>query len=210
MMVPVYNQEGQKIEEIELPSAIFEVEKNSDLVYQVATSHMSNKRQVIAHTKHRGEVSGGGKKPWAQKHTGRARQGSIRSPLWRHGGVAFGPRSERVYKKTINEKMNRKALLTVLSEKARNNFIVVVSVLSLEAPKTKVLNAIMRKLPCDAKKSVLLLPGIQKTVALAAQNIPFLTVRSPKDLNILDLLSSKFLIMQKESIQTLADRFKVS
>ncbi len=207
MKVPVYNIQGEKVEEMELPSSIFEVEKNSDLVYQVATSQMANQRKVIAHTKHRGEVSGGGKKPWAQKHTGRARHGSIRSPLWRKGGVAFGPRSSRVFKKTINAKMRKKALFIVLSEKAKNNFFVVVDSLALQSPKTKLLYGILQKLPSANKTSILLLPAKEKNLSLAARNIPSLSVLGAKDLNVLALLSSQFVIIPKEGIAVIEKTF---
>lgn len=207
MKVPVYNIQGEKTEEVELPTAVFDVPLNKDLLYQVVTSQMSNRRQVIAHTKHRGEVSGGGKKPWAQKHTGRARHGSIRSPLWRKGGVAFGPRSERTYKKDINTKMKKKALFIVLSEKARNNFLVVLNALALETAKTKVLNGILQKLPSGLKNSILILPKKDANVSLAARNIPSLQVFGAKDVNALDLLSSKFLIIPKEAISVIEQHF---
>ena len=119
MIVPIYNQKGEDVGKEELEKEIFEVPFNADLVHQVAVSQMSNKRQLLAHTKDRGEVSGGGKKPRAQKGTGRSRQGSIRSPLWIGGGVTFGPRKERNFKKIIPKKMKRKAFLVVLSEKVR-------------------------------------------------------------------------------------------
>ena len=207
MKVPVYNIQGEKIEEMELPSSIFEVEKNPDLVYQVATSQMANQRKVIAHTKHRGEVSGGGKKPWAQKHTGRARHGSIRSPLWRKGGVAFGPRSNRVFKKAINAKMRKKALFVVLSEKAKNNLFVVVDSFALQSLKTKVLHGILGKLPSANKTSLLLLPAKEKNLSLAARNIPSLSVLGAKDLNVLALLSSQFVIIPKEGVSVIEKTF---
>ena len=207
MKVPVYNIQGEKIEEMELPVSIFGGKENSDLVYQVATSQMANQRKVIAHTKHRGEVSGGGKKPWEQKHTGRARHGSIRSPLWRHGGVAFGPRSTRVFKKTINSKMRKAALFAVLSDKVKHNHFVVVDKFGLETPKTKILNAILHKLPSTNKTSILLLPAKEKNLSLAARNIPFLSVLGAKDANALALLSAQFVIIPKEGVKVLESTF---
>ncbi len=125
MKVDLYNQKGEVEGSVILPKEIFEVAFNSDLVHQVAVSLMANKRQISAHTKNRAEVQGSGIKPWRQKGTGRARHGSIRSPLWRGGGITFGPRTEKVFEKDIPKKMRRKALFMVLSEKAKNNQIIV-------------------------------------------------------------------------------------
>src|SRR3989344_4067362 len=125
MKVDLYNQNGEVAGSVNLPKEIFEVKFNADLVHQIAVSQMANKRQVSAHTKIRSEVRGGGKKPWRQKGTGRARHGSIRSPLWRGGGITFGPRNDKVYEKDIPKKMRRKALLMALSQKAKNSQLVV-------------------------------------------------------------------------------------
>ena len=137
MNVNLYNQKGEKVGEVKLPSEIFDVPFNEDLVWQVIYCQMANKRKPIAHTKDRSEVRGGGRKPWSQKGLGRARVGSIRSPLWRGGGVTFGPRKERKFKKRIPKKMKRKALFCVLSEKLRRNLIVFLDKLVLEKIKTK-------------------------------------------------------------------------
>jgi len=124
MKVSVYDQQGKEIGTTLLPKEIFEVPMNLDLLHQIVTSSMANERRVIAHAKNRGEVRGGGKKPWKQKGTGRSRQGSIRSPLWKGGGVTFGPRNNRVFKKKIPKKMRKKALFMVLSEKLRHNLLI--------------------------------------------------------------------------------------
>ena len=123
MKFSVINQKGEKLKETLLPKEIFEVKSNNDLIHQVVVSQMSNRRKNIAHTKDRSEVSGGGRKPWRQKGLGKARHGSIRSPIWIGGGVTFGPTKERVFKKKINKKMRRKALFMVLSAKAKNNLL---------------------------------------------------------------------------------------
>jgi len=145
MLVNAYNQKGEEIGKTELPKEIFEVGLNSDLVYQVVLSQTANRRQVLAKTKDRSEVRGGGRKPWRQKGTGRARHGSIRSPIWKGGGVTFGPTTEKVFKKIIPKKMRRKALFMVLSAKAKENLILVLDKLEIEKPKTKSMIDIFEK-----------------------------------------------------------------
>ncbi|MBI1984761.1 MAG: 50S ribosomal protein L4 [Candidatus Wildermuthbacteria bacterium] len=207
MKTPVYNQEGAEIETMELPEKMFGLEWNGDLVHQVAVSQMANRRKAIAHTKHRGEVSGGGKKPWAQKGTGRSRQGSTRSPLWRHGGVVFGPRSDRAFSQKINDKMRRKALCMVFSEKARKNFLVVVDAIALQEPKTKLLKNILQKLPSKSESSMLILSLKDESLQRAGRNLPLLSVVQARNVNVLDLLSAKFLVITKEGIQALQNTF---
>ena len=133
----IYNQEGKKIGEVELPKRIFNAPWNSDLVHQVVISMQSNARTPVAHTKGRGDVRGGGRKPWKQKGTGRARHGSRRSPIWVGGGVTHGPLSEKNYKKKINKKMKTQALYAVLSRKAKDKEIILLDTLNISKPKTK-------------------------------------------------------------------------
>lgn len=212
MSIAVYNQKGEKVEDIELPKEIFDVKLNSDLVRQVAVSQMSNRRERIAHTKNRGEVRGGGRKPWPQKHTGRARHGSIRSPLWRHGGITFGPRSEINFKKKIPTKMRRKALFMVISAKARNDFLIILDKLKLDAPKTKLMAQVIGELKAKIENfkrgSILIaLPGLDKNLILATRNLPNARVLQAKDLNTLDLLSYKYIITPKDSIKVIQETF---
>ena len=207
MKVPVYNQKGEKLKEVLLPKEIFEVPMNSDLVHQVVVSQMANRRRIIAHTKNRGEVSGGGKKPWAQKGLGRARQGSTRSPIWRHGGVVFGPRKEKVFKKKIPKKMKRKALFMVLSAKVKNNLLVLVDKLELEKAKTKLIAEIFKKLPSRDEGTLIALPVLEKNIILAARNLPKVQLMQAKDLNALDLLSFKYLIMPEECLKLMKENF---
>src|SRR3990167_2180328 len=136
MELPIFSMEGKKVGTIALPEAIFGVQWRSDLVHQVTTAMQANARQKRANTKDRSEVSGGGKKPWKQKGTGQARHSSTRSPIWRHGGITFGPRSTRDYSEKINKKMRIGALLSVLSRKAKEGEIILVDKLSFAAPKT--------------------------------------------------------------------------
>ena len=147
MFVKTYDQTGKEVGQTRLPLEIFGVKMNQDVVHRVVLAQRANQRQITAHTKDRSEVRGGGKKPWRQKGTGRARHGSIRSPLWRGGGVTFGPRKERNFKQKINKKMRRKALFMVLSAKAKDNLLVILSDLKLEKPKTKLMAEVLKQLP---------------------------------------------------------------
>lgn len=207
MIVAIYNQEGEKVSQTRLPAELFGQKVNSDLVHQVTVSQMANRRKVIANTKDRGEVRGGGRKPWRQKGTGRARHGSIRSPIWKGGGVTFGPTKERVFKKSIPKKMRRKALFMVLSAKANNNLIIILDKLKLEQVKTKSMDKIFKKLPCQEKNLLLVLPEIDKKLILASRNIPAVQTIQAKDLNCLDLLSFKYLVMPKETIKVIKETF---
>ncbi len=207
MKIPAYNQNGEKIEEIELPDEIFNVRFNPDLVHQVVVSQMANRRKVIAHTKDRGEVSGGGRKPWRQKGLGRARHGSIRSPLWRHGGITFGPRKEKVFKKKIPKKMKRKALFMVLSEKARNNCLILLDKLNIKEPKTKLAREVLKKLSINNQSALVALPSVDRNLILSLNNLPNVQSIQAKDITALDLLSFKYLIMLKDSIKVIKETF---
>lgn len=207
MKVASYKQSGEKAGTVELPDGVFGVDLNEDLVHQVMVAQQANRRQVSAHTKGRGEVAGGGKKPWAQKHTGRARHGSIRSPIWKGGGVTFGPTSERVYKKKINTKMRRKALFMVLSEKARKDLLVILEDLKLDSPKTKPLSDILDKLPCDKKKSVVALPNMDQNIIKAGNNIESVQTIQARDLNVLDLMNATYIVMPTESAKVIEETF---
>lgn len=207
MEVNLYNQKAENIGKVELPDSVFAVPSNNDLLHQVVTSQTANKRQVIAHAKGRSEVRGGGKKPWRQKGTGRARHGSIRSPIWKGGGVTFGPTKERNFKKKINKKMAQKALLVALSEKARNHNIIMVDELKLSAPKTKEVTAIIKefKNKLGSLGSILMisLPD-NKNLYRAAKNIQNLGLVEARNLNVLDVLSYKNLLIMKDAINVIS------
>ena len=207
MQAPIYNLDGEKIGKTELPSGIFGLKFNPDLVWQVVVSQMANKRKTIAHTKTRAEVSGGGRKPWPQKGLGRARHGSIRSPLWRHGGIVIGPRKERVFKKKIPKKMKRKALFMVLSQKLKDGEIILVKELKIEKPKTKIFFNILKKLPLKKLSALIALPKVNRNLVLASRNIPKVKTILAKDLNCLDLLSFKYLILPVDSIKVIEKTF---
>ncbi len=207
MKTIVYNQAGKEVGDITLPKEVFEVDFNSDLVHQVMVSMMSNKRQNSAHTKNRGEVSGSGIKPWRQKGTGRARHGSKRSPIWRGGGITFGPRNEKNYEKVIPAKMRRKALLMMLSEKAKSNNLVILDEIKLEKGKTKEIAVSLQKLPCKEQTTLIALPNYDKKIVLASRNIKKTSINEARNLNVLELLNHKFLIMPKDAIKEIEKIF---
>ncbi|OGZ35326.1 MAG: 50S ribosomal protein L4 [Candidatus Portnoybacteria bacterium RIFCSPLOWO2_01_FULL_43_11] len=216
MLVNIYNQQGKEIGKAELPSEIFDVKMNNDLVHQAVVTQMANKRQVLAHTKDRSEVRGGGKKPWRQKGTGRARHGSIRSPIWKGGGVTFGPTKERVFSKKINKKMKRKALFMALSSKVRDQEFVLLDKLELVEAKTKKMFEILRNifrvlasvrnkdkesLPKGRTPGVLIvLPASNVKIIRAARNIPKIKIIRADSLNVVDILSFKYLLMPQEAV----------
>ena len=200
----IYNILGKEVGTVELPKEIFGVTFNSDLVHQVVTSMMSNARTGTADTKDRSDVRGGGRKPWKQKGTGRARHGSSRSPIWKGGGVTHGPLAEKSYKKKINKKMRAKALFMVLSSKLKEGNVLFVDSLDFTSAKTKdaakafkTLSGIkgFERLGGKKRTAVIALPGKSDTSARAIQNLPQVEITYVKDINPVDLLSSKYLVM---------------
>jgi large subunit ribosomal protein L4 len=207
MNVKCYNQIGKEVGQARLPKEVFGLQVKADLVHQVVVSQMANRRQATAHTKDRSEKRGGGRKPWRQKGTGRARHGSIRSPLWRGGGVTFGPRKEKVYKKQIPQKMKRKALLMALSGKAKNGLLLLLDEIKFAKISTKQVAEMLKKLPCSRGSILIALPRIDKNIILSARNIPKVETIQAKDLNALDVLSYKWLVIPKESIKLVKEIF---
>lgn len=215
MDATIYNKSGKSAGKITLSPEAFGLSWNADLVHQVMVSMMSNARQPIAHTKTRGEVRGGGKKPWRQKGTGRARHGSTRSPLWVGGGVAHGPRNDKDYGRKVNKAVKAKAFLTLLSKKWRDGEVLFVDSLSFDAPKTK-----------DAKSTLVALGGAKgfETLATKRKNAAFIAlakkdenteksfgnigsvvVDEVRNINLLDLLNNKFIVIENpvESIKVI-------
>ncbi|MBI5732717.1 50S ribosomal protein L4 [Candidatus Jorgensenbacteria bacterium] len=205
MKTPLYNQNNEQVGTVELPDAVFNVPWNPDLVHQVTLVEQSKQWQPIAHTKTRGEVRGGGKKPWKQKHTGRARHSSIRSPLWSGGGVTFGPRNTRVLAKTVNKKMKRKAMNTVLSKKLKDDELRIVDSFVFNEQKTKQA-AIMLKHFLKKPTSVLLIGKKDNNgIVRAARNIPRLTVVRGPSFSVLDCLKHRYLFLEKDAISELTN-----
>jgi large subunit ribosomal protein L4 len=206
--VNTYNTEGKKIGTAMLSSEIFDVKMNADLVHQAVVAQLANKRQVIAYTKNRSEVRGGGRKPWRQKGTGRARHGSIRSPIWRGGGITFGPTKERSFGKKINKKMKRKALFMVLTSKVKDNELILLDKLELKEPKTKLIADILERIFKKKQKSVLVvIPKKDENIIRANKNISYTKTLRADSLNMLDLLSFKYLLMPKEAIKIIEETY---
>ena len=208
----IYNQNGKEVGKIQLPEKVFGLSKNADLIHQVVQSMLSDARTIYAHTKDRGEVSGGGKKPWQQKGLGRARHGSTRSPIWVHGGVAHGPNGKRNYAKKINRKMKAKALYTILSEKFRDGEIIFIDKFEFTKPKTtdaiKVLKSLSKIENCKyifSKKNNSAIIAIgAKNMALEKSfaNVGNVEVDELRNINPVDLLNYKYLVIEnpKEAV----------
>jgi len=197
----LYNQTGKKVGTVALPEALFSEPWNADLVHQVARAMQANARTPVAHAKDRGEVSGGGKKPWRQKGTGRARHGSIRSPIWVGGGVAHGPTKERSYAQKINKKMRVKALAAVLSQKLRDGEIIFLDSLALSEAKTKRAAEVLETLSSVKEfgvalkqKTIVVLPEMSEETVRSFRNLPSLSIVLAKDLNPLILLNHRAVI----------------
>jgi len=206
MEATVYNQKGKAEGKVKLPEILFNQPLNNDLLHQVVLSYQYNRRKPSAFTKDRSEVRGGGKKPWRQKGTGRARHGSIRSPLWKGGGVTFGPRlKERHLKKKINLKIKKAALRIILSQKLRDKEIKIIDKIDLKEPKTKEINAILQNIFPDKKKKtiILLLENKQVDIQRSVRNIPYLNYLTVKDINPLSLLNSKYLLLLAKTLPVL-------
>lgn len=216
----IYTMEGKKGKTIALPGDIFGAKWRPDLVHQVTTALAANLRQNRAHTKDRSEVSGGGKKPWKQKGTGQARHGSSRSPIWRHGGITFGPRSVRDYSEKINRKMKVGALLSVLSRKAKDGEIILVDKLSFATPKTAQAVKMLAMLSkASSSKLISEKKGNSALIALASydanaiksfRNMQGVATEEVRNLNPLNLLSYRYLVIERpeESFATLSARAK--
>jgi large subunit ribosomal protein L4 len=216
----VYNQKGKSVGKLELPQTIFGLPWNGDLVHQVVTAMQANARTPVAHTKDRSDVRGGGRKPWKQKGTGRARHGSSRSPIWKGGGVTHGPRNEKSYEQKINKKMKIKALFTVLSEKLRKGQILFVEELTLKNIKTKDAVAVVKDLSgvkgfekiTGGNKTNLYItvPAKSDTLKKSFANIKTAEIDEIRNINPVDLLAFRYIIIAqpKESIAFLGGKIE--
>jgi large subunit ribosomal protein L4 len=220
MEIQIYNQKGKSVGTFELPPSIFDVPWNGDLVHQVVTAMQANARTPVAHTRTRGEVSGGGRKPWKQKGTGRARHGSTRSPIWKGGGITHGPRNDKSYEQKINKKMKAKALFTVLSEKYRKGQILFVEELALKNIKTKDAAAVIKDLSTvkgfekivggRKPNTYITIPAKGDTLKKSFANIPTVEIDEVRNINPVDLLAFRYIIISQptESIAFLGGKIE--
>lgn len=197
--VNVYNMQGELVEEMELSEEIFGVEINEHVVYEVVKNQLANRRQGTQSAKTRAEVRGGGRKPWRQKGTGRARQGSIRSPQWKGGGVVFAPKP-RDYSYSVPKKVRRLALKSVLTDKLQNNEMIVVDQLSFDAPKTKEMKKVLANLKAD-KKALIVMAEKDANVIRSANNIPNVATALVNTINVYDILKYNSFIITKEAVK---------
>ena len=222
--VNTYNQKGEIVGKTQLNEQVFGLKMNQDLVHQAVVAQMANARTVVGHAKNKGEVRGGGRKPWRQKGTGRARHGSIRSPLWKGGGVTFGPTPDRNFTKKINQRMKQKALFIALSSKVKDSEMVVLSDLQLEAPKTKEMNGTLTELfskillsptptlplakregkkvifKKDRHEILLVLSKKDEDIQRVSRNLPYLKMILADSLNIVDVLKYKYFLIVKDAL----------
>lgn len=201
--VKVYNQKGAEVKEITLNEAVFGIEPNNQAIFDMVLLQRASLRQGTHKVKNRTEVRGGGKKPWRQKGTGRARQGSIRAPQWRGGGVVFGP-TPRSYKFKLNRKVRRLALKSALSQKIIDNEFKVLDDIKFEAPKTKEMVKVLENLQAPAKV-LLVVDEIELNVEKSASNLPGVKLLDAKRVNVYDILNSDLLIMTEAAIKSVEE-----
>lgn len=204
LKVAVYNQEGKKVKDTKLNETIFGIEPNNQAIFDMVLLQRASWRQGTHKVKNRTEVKGGGKKPWRQKGTGRARQGSIRAPQWRGGGVVFGPTPVRNYKLKMNKKVRRLALKSALSQKVIDQELTVLDTLVLDAVKTKSMVKVLENLEAN-RKTLIVMDEVNETVALSARNIPGVKVIDSKGLNVYDILDNTKLVITEAAIKAVEE-----
>lgn len=212
MKAPLYNSKGETSGAVDLPDGIFGLPWNGTLVHQALIAQQANRRAPIANAKDRGDVSGGGKKPWKQKGTGRARHGSTRSPIWKGGGATGGPTSEKNFAKKINKKMKRKALFVSLSKMFRDHALSVVDAVITERGKTKDVASLVAKLsPAGARTSALVIVSAHHAPTMnATRNLDRVKAISADSLNVEDVMKYGHVILAKDAISVIADHYKLS
>ena len=203
--IKVLNMAGAEVGTVELNDSIFGIEPNTAVVHEVVKNHLANCRQGTQSALTRAEVSGGGKKPWRQKGTGHARQGSTRAPQWTHGGIVFAPKP-RSYSYVLNKKVKRLALKSVLSAKAAQGEIVVVDKIALDAIKTKDFRAFLSAVKADGK-SLVVTPAKDEIVVKSARNIPGVETSMANLINVYDILKAKYLVLDKEALTVIEEVF---
>lgn len=203
----VKKTEKAKTEKNAFDSAVFDIEPNKDLIHQTLNAYLANNRKVIAATKTRAEVKGGGRKPFRQKGTGRARAGTIRSPLWIGGGIVFGPTNARNFKQRLPLKMKQKALRMVLSDRAKDKRIIVANI-KLPAISTKKAREFLAKQPIESGKILLFLAEKSPIIELSFRNLPYVKIIRLENINIYDLLNHDYYLMDKKTLQKLSEQMK--
>ena len=202
--IKVLNMAGAEVGTVELNDSIFGIEPNQAVVHEVVKNHLANCRQGTQSALTRAEVSGGGKKPWRQKGTGHARQGSTRAPQWTHGGIAFGPKP-RDYSYELNKKVKRLALKSVLSAKAAMGAVVVIDELKMESVKTKAMVEFLAKV--GAEKAIIVTPEVNENVVKSARNIPGVITTTAKILSVYDIVNAKSLVLDKAALAIIEEVF---
>ncbi|MCC7431855.1 50S ribosomal protein L4 [bacterium] len=205
MQVTIYKNDGiQGSETVQLAENIFGIEPNEHVVYQAVRTQLANLRQGTHSTKERGEVSGGGKKPWKQKGRGGARAGSNRSPLWRGGGIVFGPKPH-LYKMTLSKKVKRLAKLSALSLKAKDSKVLVIEDLNFDVPKTSHLAGILKNMNLDSSKVLFLTSDVKRSLHQSSTNIPYVGVEQAKIVSTYAIMKTKFLVIEKSALNVLEE-----
>ena len=203
--IKVLNMSGAEVGTVELSDGIFGIEPNKAVVHEVVKNHLANRRQGTQSALTRAEVSGGGKKPWRQKGTGHARQGSTRAPQWTHGGIVFAPKP-RDYSYNVNKKIKRLALKSVLSAKAAEGKIIVVDSIAMDAPKTREFAAFLNAVKAE-DKAYIVMPEVAANVVKSARNIPGIVTTTATILSVYDILNAKTLILDKAALATIEEVF---
>ncbi|MBN2878982.1 MAG: 50S ribosomal protein L4 [Clostridia bacterium] len=203
--VNTYDIKGKKVSEIELSDDIFAVEVSTSSMHQVIVAHLANKRQGTQSALTRAEVSGGGKKPWRQKGTGRARVGSSRNPVWKHGGVAFAPKP-RDYSKSVNKKVRRLAIKSALTGKLADKQLYVLEDLNIEAPKTKEMVGVLKALKIDGK-ALIVTKDVNEDVVRASSNIKGVKTTISTSMNVYDILNCESLILTRTAVESIQEVF---
>ena len=202
-MTKVLNMAGSQVGEVELNPSIFGIEPNMHVVHEVVKNHLANCRQGTQSALTRAEVSGGGRKPWRQKGTGHARQGSTRAPQWTHGGIVFAPKP-RSYSYVVNKKVKRLALKSVLSAKAGEEKIIVVDSIKMDEIKTKAFKGFLDAVKCDGK-AVVITPEVNQNVVKSARNIPGVVTTTARMLSVYDLVNAKYLVVDRAALATIEE-----
>jgi large subunit ribosomal protein L4 len=202
--IDIKDKNNTTVGKINMNDDLFGMAARQGVIHEAVVNYLANQRQGTHATKTKGLVRGGGKKPWKQKHTGRARSGSIRSPLWRGGGIIFGPQP-RDYSYKLPKKVRRLALMSAVYEKLSNGEVVVIDSLSLEKPRTKEIVSILKNLALDSKSVLIVLPEKDDAIVLSARNIPGVRVMRAMDLNVYDVVASRAVVMTKDAALILGE-----